>query len=354
VTLTRGEPAAPKRPQTPARPFPYDEEEVTVRNEAAGVTLAGTFTRPRGGGRYPAVLLLTGSGQQDRDETLFEHKPFLVLSDYLTRRGIAVLRLDDRGVGGSGRGPLGITSKDLAGDALAGVALLRGRPDVDPARVGLVGHSEGAILAAMAAAETPDVAFIVMVAGTGVPGDRILLAQAAAAAKVSGASDAVIEWDRSVRERVYRVLAAESDGKPDAAARQRLLDEVATLASPGLPENAARDLASLLLKAGSQPWLRYFLVYDPRQALAKVKVPVLAVGGERDLQVPAGENLQEIERAVKSNGNADVTTVLLPGLNHLMQTSMTGSVAEYSTIEETFAPAALQLIGDWIVKRTSR
>lgn len=354
VTLTRGEPAAPKRPQTPARPFPYDEEEVTVRNEAVGVKLAGTFTRPRGGGRYPAVLLLTGSGQQDRDETLFAHKPFLVLSDYLTRRGIAVLRLDDRGVGGSERGPLGITLKDLAGDARAGVAFLRGRTDVDPARVGLVGHSEGAMLAAMAAAETPDVAFIVMVAGTGVPGDRILLAQAASVAKISGASDAVIAWDRSVRERVYKVLAAETDGKPDAAARQRLLDAVATLTVPGLPENASRDLASTLLKAGSQPWLRYFLVYDPRQALARVKVPVLAIGGERDLQVPAAENLQEIERAVKANGNTDVTTVLIPTLNHLMQTSVTGSVAEYGTIEETFAPAALELIGDWIVKRTSR
>ena len=354
VSLTRGEPPARKRPQTPARPFPYDEEEVTVRNETAGITLAGTFTRPRGGGRYPAVLLLTGSGQQDRDETLFEHKPFLVLSDYLTRRGIAVLRLDDRGVGGSDRGPLGITSKDLAGDALAGVAFLRGRPDVDPARVGLVGHSEGAMLAAMAAAESPDIAFIVMVAGTGVPGDWILLAQAEAAAKTGGASDAVIAWDRSVRERVYKLLAAETDGKPDPAARQRLLDEVATLTAPGLPENASRDLASALLKAGSQPWLRYFLVYDPRQALAKVKVPVLAIGGERDLQVPAAENLKEIEGAIKANGNADVTTVLLPGLNHLMQTSATGAVAEYSTIEETFAPAALQLIGDWIVKRTSR
>jgi pimeloyl-ACP methyl ester carboxylesterase len=157
-----------------------------------------------------------------------------------------------------------------------------------------------------------------------------------------------------VRERVYKVLAAETDGKPDAAARQRLLDDVATLAAPGLPEHASRDLASALLKAGSQPWLRYFLAYDPRQALARVKVPVLAVGGERDLQVPAAENLQEIERAVKSNGNADVTTVLMPGLNHLMQTSVTGAVAEYGTIEETFAPAALQLIGDWIVKRTSR
>jgi pimeloyl-ACP methyl ester carboxylesterase len=359
VSLARGEAqpvarVAPRRPQMPTRPVPYAEEEVTFRNTVADLQLAGTLTLPRSTGRVPAVLLITGSGQQDRDETVFDHKPFWVWADHLTRLGVAVLRVDDRGIGGSGRGPQNATSMDFADDVRAGLAYLRARPEIDPKRVGMIGHSEGAMLAAMVAASSSDAAFIVMLAGPGLPGDQILYSQAALIFKAQGASDAVIAWDRSVRERVFSSLKAETDGKPNTAVRQTLLDEIgsAKSAGPGLPDGAAgRKLAEALFAAGSGSWFRFFLAFDPRPALMKVRVPVLAIGGDRDLQVPAGDNLAAIERAVRSGGNTDVTVVSLAGLNHLFQTSTSGSPAEYGTIEETIAPAVLKLVSDWIVKR---
>jgi pimeloyl-ACP methyl ester carboxylesterase len=339
------------------RPFPYAEEEVTFRNESASLRLTGTLTRPRSKGRVPAVLLITGSGQQDRDETIAGHKPFLVLADHLTRLGVAVLRVDDRGIGGSERGPATATSNDFAGDVAAGVAFLRGRSDVDPVRVGLIGHSEGAVLAAMAAAASPDVAFIVMLAGPGLPGNEVLYSQVAMLARAAGASDAAIAWDRSVRERVFAVVKAETDGRPNAALRQKLLDDLAAQprAAAGLPDGAAaRQLGQVLLGALSSPWLRFFLAYDPRPALARVRVPVLAIGGGKDVQVAAAENLKEIERAVRGGGNQEVATVLMPNLNHLLQTSTTGLPGEYATIEETVAPEMLTLVSDWVGKIIAR
>ena len=359
VSLTRGETgsaqrATPKRPQTPVRPFPYLEEDVTFRNEAGGVQLAGTLTRPRTGERFPAVLLITGSGQQDRDETLFDHKPFLLWADHLTRRGFAVLRVDDRGIGGSTRGPAAVTSNDFAGDVRAGVTFLQERKDIDVKRIGLIGHSEGAMLAAMVAASTPDIAFIVMLAGPGVPGDQILLSQASQLLRAQGATEAAMAWDRSLRERVFAVLKAEADGQPNQGLRQKLLEDVGSAnGDTALPNGAtARSMAEALLKAGSQPWLRFFVSFDPRPMLGKVRCPVLAIGGDHDVQVSARENLAEIERAVRTGGNADVTTVTMPSLNHLLQTSTTGRPDEYATIEETISPAALQLVSDWIAKRT--
>ncbi len=358
VSLRRGDTAAaaipaPPRPQTPAPPFPYLEEQVTFRNEGAGIELAGTLTRPRASGRVGAVLLITGSGQQDRDETVFGHKPFWVWADRLTRDGIAVLRVDDRGVGGSGRGPQHATSLDLAGDVRAGLDFLRRRPEINPDRVGLIGHSEGALLAAIVAAADQAPAFIVMLAGTGVPGDQILQAQAAALFKAQGASDEVIAWDRSIRARVFAILREETGGTPNVAARDKLLQEIASAkpGGPGAPDGAAgRQLADALFKA-SQPWLQFFLAFDPRPTLMKVRCPVLAIGGERDVQVPARENLAEIEKALRAGGNKDVSIALLPGLNHLLQTSTSGFPTEYPTIDETVAPSVLKMVSEWIAKR---
>jgi hypothetical protein len=360
ATLRRGEvppvaKAAPRRPQMPVPPMPYLEENVTFRNEGADLQLAGTLTLPRAEKRVAAVLLITGSGQQDRDQTLFGHKPFWVWADHLTRQGVAVLRVDDRGIGGSGRGSQNPTSLDFATDVRAGLDFLRRRPEIDPDRVGLIGHSEGAILAVMVAAGTPAPAFIVMLAGTGVPGDQILYSQAASLFKAQGASDEAIAWDRSIRERVFAILKAETGAKPNLAAREKLLEEIGSAkpAAPGAPDGAAaRQLAGALFKA-SQPWLQFFLAFDPRPTLMKVRCPVLAIGGDRDVQVPARENLMEIERALRAGGNKDVTTAELPGLNHLLQTSVTGTPNEYATIEETIAPAVLKLVSDWIAKRVS-
>ena len=350
LELTRGAAARPlSRPQEPARPFPYREEEVAYRNDAAQVRLAGTLTLPAGTGPFPAVLLITGSGAQDRDETIAGHKPFLVLADHLTRRGLAVLRVDDRGVGGSDLGPLTATTLDFAGDVRAGLAYLRSRADIDRARVGLIGHSEGANVAAIVAADAPDTAFMVMMAGTGLSGDEILYLQAAGLARLQGAGDALVAWDRSIRERVYELVKSETNGAADEARRLALTESAPP--APGGPEASGRALAATLLKGASGAWFRHFLAYDPAPTLRRVRCPVLAIIGDNDVQVPAGQNLPAIRGALQAGGNRDFTVTNLPRLNHLFQTSVTGGVAEYATIEETIAPAALTLISDWILAR---
>ena len=333
----------PNRPQEPKRPLAYLEEEVGYENKAAGVRFAGTLTLPKTGGPFPAVLLITGSGPEDRDETVFGHKPFLVLSDHLTRQGIAVLRVDDRGVGKSTAGsgnPAAVTTDDFVEDVLAGVAFLKGRKGIDPARIGLVGHSEGGIIAPRAAVRSKDVAFIVMMAGPGLPGEQILQAQSALILKSQGADDGTIEEVRALNTKIYSIVKAEKD---DAAAGKRIREELGSMA--GLPP-AAIDTQ---VKAVLSPWFRFFLTYDPRPTLGQVKVPVLAIAGERDLQVPAKDNIAAIRAALEGGGHKDHSLVILPGLNHLFQECKTGSPGEYATIEQTFSPDAMKTISDWIL-----
>jgi pimeloyl-ACP methyl ester carboxylesterase len=345
-----------RRPQHPKPPFPYRAEEVSYENKDGGVTLAGTLTLPQGDGPFPAVLLITGSGPQDRDETIFEHKPFLVLADYLTRRGIAVLRVDDRGVGKSTGSPNEATSEDFAGDVLAGVAFLKARKEIDPRRIGLMGHSEGGLIAPMVASRSDDVAFLVLLAGTGVPGSEILERQSELILRAGGASDAKIAQNRSYIRRLNEI-AATTDADKIAEALKPLGQELrALLAAEGEKADDDKGLSDYQVKTlvdrMNSSWMRYFLKFDPRPTLAKVRCPVLALNGEKDLQVPPSQNLPEIEKALKAGGNTDVTIVELPGLNHLFQTCTTGSPLEYGKIEETFAPAALERIGAWIAEQT--
>ncbi len=346
---------AVKRPQEPKPPFPYESEEIRYENAKAKVKLAGTLTRPTGGGPFPAVLLITGSGPQNRNEEIFNHKPFWVLADHLTRRGVAVLRVDDRGVGGSSGSLTNATTADLAEDALAGVAYLKDRKDIDPRRIGLLGHSEGGLIAPIVAHQSKDVAFIVLLAGTGLPGDEILLLQGRAVLKAMGASETDLARQRAVQERIFAVLRKETDSAVIGKKAQEIIaEELAKL--PEEQQKQAKAMAGAMqaqLKMIESPWLRYFLTYDPRPALGKVHCPVLALIGEKDLQVPPKENLPEIEKALKTGGNKDFTVKELPGLNHLFQSCKTGAISEYGQIEETFAPSALELIGDWIVKRTT-
>ena len=338
-----------RRPQVPEKPYPYREEEVAYANEAVGIKLAGTLTIPEGAGPFPAVLLITGSGAQDRDESLLGHKPFLVLADHLTRRGIAVLRVDDRGVGGSTGETMTSTSEDFAGDALAGVAYLKSRKEVDPGKIGLIGHSEGGIVAPMAAARSGDVAFLVLMAGTGMDGEQILERQRTLILKAAGAGDGEVERQNAIGRKMVAVVKAERD--PEAAAAK--LKALTREALDALPEGrreaigdaSAADPAVAMLNS---PWFRFFLTYDPRPALAKVKCPVLAINGEKDLQVPPAANLAAIAEALKAGGNERVTVKELKGLNHLFQTSATGSPSEYARIEETIAPEALETISAWI------
>jgi fermentation-respiration switch protein FrsA (DUF1100 family) len=346
----------PARPQEPQPPYPYREREVTIENEGAGLTLAGTLTYPADGGPFAAALLISGSGQQDRDESVFGHRPFLVLADYLTRRGIAVLRVDDRGVGGSTGDAENATTEDFVGDVLACVTHLRGCAEIDPERIGLIGHSEGGLIAPMAAVQSPDIAFIVLMAGPGLPGDEILARQSELIIKASGLGGDLAARQRALQERIFALLKSERDSTALAPELRALLAE--ELAAQDEEQRAATGLSEAGLDAQvatlTSPWMRFFLAHDPRPVLARVTCPVLAIGGELDLQVPARENLAAIEQALHSGGNTDVTVKELPGLNHLFQTAQTGLPQEYSQIEETIAPEALALMGDWIVERVGR
>ena len=344
---------APRRPQNPEEPYPYLAEDVTYPNREDGHTMAGTFTRPASGGPFPSVVLISGSGPQDRDEALMGHRPFLVLADHLTRRGIAVLRYDDRGVGKS-TGNFGTaTSQDFASDALAAVAYLTGRDDVDPDAIGLAGHSEGGIVAPMAAVASPDISYIVLMAGQGVNGERILYAQAALIARAAGAPEQAIAQNRERQRAIFEVLKTEADpgraGEAIATIIRAGLDNAN--AQGGATDNPALDQAvAAQVQQVNNPWFRYFLTYEPAPMLERVTVPVLAINGEKDLQVPHEENLREIEAALRRGGNTRYEMHALPGLNHLFQHAQTGAPGEYQSIEETWSVEAMELIADWILK----
>lgn len=354
LTMVRGAEAGMvvRRPQLPRPPFPYREEQVTVQS-VPGVTLAGTLTLPQGAGPHPAVLLVTGSGPQDRDETLLGHKPFLVLADYLARRGIAVLRLDDRGVAASTGAFAAATSDDFAADAQAAVRWLRARPDVADDRVGIVGHSEGGLIAPLVASRTPELGFIVMLAGPGTPSAELLMAQGALISRAAGGTEQQIERTLALQRELFTAIATEADS---ASLHAQLTEMVRRYQASLTPEERAQPDASDATFAAAvnqliSPWYRWFLRYDPAPALRATRVPVLALNGSLDLQVPADENLAAVQRALQAGGNRDVTIEKLPGLNHLFQTARTGAPSEYAEIEETFSPMALQRIGDWIVQR---
>jgi pimeloyl-ACP methyl ester carboxylesterase len=344
------------RPQTPQEPFPYREEEVSYENTGGGVTLAGTLTIPQGEGPFPAALLITGSGAQDRDETIYNHKPFLVIADFLTRRGIAVLRVDDRGMGGT-TGNLGeSTTDDLAGDVLTGVAFLKGHKEIDPGRIGLIGHSEGGIIAPIAAARSEDVAFIVLLAGTGLTGEDILYMQSELIMRANGTSEEEIRKNLDDSRRIYGVLKTGKEKEALEADLRRMYEEdMAKLSEEERKKEEVSDAAfEGQIKQVLSDWFLYFLTYDPRPVLREVRCPVLALNGEKDLQVPPTENLAEIGKALKAGGNGDVTLKEMPGLNHLFQTAETGAVSEYGKIEETIAPEVLKIVGDWILERVGK
>jgi len=355
LDLKRGDESTlkpPNRPQEPKAPFPYRSEDVTVPGPG-GITLAGTLTMPEGEGPFPAVLLISGSGAQDRDESVFGHRPFLVLADHLTRAGLAVLRLDDRGFLKSTGNAETATTEDFAQDALAEVAFLKSRKGIDGKRIGLVGHSEGGIIAPMVAARSKDVSFIVLMAGVGVPAEHLLVRQSEDIMKASGVPGFVIEMNSRATRRMFTIVSTEKD----STAMRVKLDAVAdsmvaqlTAMDPGAGQMSKQALERSVEMVAS-PWFRYLLTLDPVELLKRVKVPVLAINGSLDLQVSAKENLPAIEKALRAGGNKDVTATELPGLNHLFQTASTGAPMEYANIEETMAPAAMKTVSDWILVR---
>jgi pimeloyl-ACP methyl ester carboxylesterase len=341
-------PPEPRRPQNPVKPYPYIEEDVSYVNpKAPQVTLAGTLTLPRGSGPFPVALLICGSGSHDRDEALLGHKPFLVISDYLTRHGIAVLRYDKRGVAKSTGNYALATTSDFATDAEAGIAYLKTRKEIDPHRIGLIGHSEGGTIAPLVASRSSDVAWIVLLAGTGLRGDEILFLQQALIAKASGVSDEIIAQSHSLNAKLYAAASAEKIPANMNA------DLGAVFEQDDLGHQMSAAQRSAAIQQLSSPWILEFISYDPAPALRKTKCPVLALNGEHDLQVPPKQDLGSIRMALQEGGNKDFQTTEMPGLNHLFQHSATGSPSEYGTIEETFAPEALDLMTTWILKHNS-
>jgi hypothetical protein len=349
LTLIRrasgAQPAAVSRPQTPVKPYPYREEEVFFDDAAAHVQLAGTLTLPRGGGPFPAVVLVAGSGPNTRNEPFMGHQLFLVLADHLTRNGVAVLRYDKRGTGESTGSYATATTMDFANDAQSGVAFLRSRKDIDLDHIGLIGHSEGGWIVPIVAVRDPSVAFIVIMAGPGVKGADLQIEQSQMIYKAMGLSDVQLEKVSALSHKAAAIIRTER--VPAVAAAKLRVALTAYAKALGAPDSVVEVQISQM----NSDWMRFALNYDPAPTLRKVRCPVLAIDGSLDVQVPAEQNLPAIRAALARNPNAEIDE--LPGLNHAFQTAKTGGMGEYGQIPETIAPLALDTITSWVIKQVS-
>lgn len=335
------------RPQEPQPPFPYRSEEVRFENHAAGVILAGTLTLPATGGKFPAVVMVTGSGPQNRDEEVFDHKPFLVIADHLTRSGIAVLRYDDRGTAESTGSFAGSTSEDFTGDALAGFDFLRRRTDIDPDKIGVIGHSEGGTIGFMMAARQPELAFVVSMAGGILPGDSVLVLQNRDILLAQGMDNNLVGQFVNAVAAMYKIK-----NSTDVAYVKDNLDQIKERIPglTGLWEPLQNSIVESLLS--TDPWFNYFVKNDPAGDIAKTRCPVFAINGAKDVQVHAENNLSHLTDILRSAGNDNFTTRIYPGLNHLFQQCVTGTVEEYGRIEQTIAPEVLEEMTEWILRIT--
>lgn len=342
LTLRRGNSStAPVvRPQEP-KSFSYRTEEVEFINPRGGNRLVGTLTMPAGGKASSVVVMITGSGPQDRNEELrpFNHRPFLVWSDWLTRQGIAVLRYDDRGVGKSNGSFQGATSADFADDAEAAVSYILSRPDLKALSIGLMGHSEGGMIAPVVATRNKAVKFVVLLAAPGIPVARLMEDQTEDQMRLSGAGSEMIAAGVEESHAIYSALVKYKD-LPDSLLKRRM----DSLLIQRLKEKPASDVSGRLL----DPWFRYFITFDPQFYLSKLTCPVLALNGTKDSQVRSTPNLEGIRASLQKAGNKHFEVVALPGLNHLFQRCSTGSLSEYGEIEETVNPQALEKVAAWI------
>lgn len=338
ITLNRSEKVSkPDRPQTPTKPFPYTVQEITFKNPSAGITLAGTLTIPENTEPYPIVILISGSGPQNRDEELFSHKPFMVIADFLTKNGIAVLRFDDRGVAESEGDFASATSSDFVTDAAAAVQFVKTNSALSISSIGIIGHSEGAMIAPVIAAESSDVDFIIMLAGTVLTGEEVLYQQTKAIMAAQGVQEAVISENLKLIKEIYPILL-----ENDVNTAETKLREIGT--EMGLSEQEIDAQLNQL----TSPWFMHFLSFSSKPQLESLSIPVLAVTGSVDLQVLADENLTAIETALKTAGNKNYKIKKYENLNHLFQHSETGAIEEYGSLTETFSEEVLQDISDWI------
>lgn len=328
------------RPQDPQPPFNYRAEEVTFTNKKEGNTLAGTLTIPAGEGPFPAMVLVSGSGQQNRDEELMNHRPFWVIADYCARHGVAVLRYDDRGMGGSGGEVESATSLDFSYDAEAAFDFLRNRKEINASRIGILGHSEGGIINFMVAARRPEVAFLVSLAGPAVNGVEVLKEQQAAILRAQGMSEEMVQFSGNANAQMLDIIEASSDREEADTLLLQLLKGWGY--NEELTEQTVGQMAS--------PWMYYFLKYDPTEAIVKTNCPALLLNGSKDLQVLASQNLPAYEKIIAEHGKTNLTLRELPDLNHLFQHCETGSPNEYFTIEETISPEVLERIVEFVKK----
>lgn len=352
--------ATVRRPQRPHPPFPYATEAVSFTNPAGNITLSGTLTLPRGDGPHPAMVLISGSGPQDRNSMLMGHEPFLLWADVLTRQGIAVLRFDDRGVGGSTGDWAQTTLAQRAADVRAAMRLLKRRSDIAAEHIGLLGHSEGAVVASMVAARSDDVDFLVLLSAPAVPGDELLARQNALIFEANGMSaQGASNYAAALRQALQPVIALPAHQPLPAELRQALRAKLRSAAdamsSSDRAVYASTDAAGFaatldrLVDALAMPSIRSFLRHDPRPALRQVKAPVLAIYGSKDLQVPPQQNVPALRAALAAN--PETTIEVLAGLNHLLQPAHTGLPSEYGRIETTIAPKVLDMVGHWIAER---
>ncbi len=322
------------RLQDPLPPFDYHIEEVTFVNEKEGNKLVGTLTIPKGEGPFPAMVLVSGSGQQDRDEELMNHRPFWVIADYCALHGIAVLRYDDRGVGGSEGEVKNATSMDFSYDAEAAFDYLRNRKEIDASKVGILGHSEGGVINFMVSARRPEVAFLVSLAGPSVNGIEVLKEQQKAILRASGMTDEAVQFNSNTNAQMFDIIEASSSREEADSLLRQLLKGWGY--NEELTEQTVSQMAS--------PWMYYFLKYDPTEAIVKTNCPALLLNGSKDLQVIASQNLSGYEKIIAEHGKTNLTLHELPNLNHLFQHCETGSPNEYFEIDETISPEVLEMI----------
>ncbi|HYD02530.1 MAG TPA: alpha/beta fold hydrolase [Phycisphaerales bacterium] len=369
VDLKRPAPGAvagPKRPQTPKPPFPYTTREVSYES-FDGAVINGTLTIPAAPAEsghtpvgaatrtHPCLLFISGSGIQDRDETIFNHKPFAILADALARAGIASLRVDDRGFGGA-RDPLGkaATTDTFARDAAAGVEFLARQAEIDPRRIGLLGHSEGGLIApAVAAAHPSSVSCIVLLAAPGVPGSEVLERQMIAILRAGGASQRQLDLAEARQKTTLSAILAGDRAAARASVRAGIAETNSVTGQPALEGDELESAIDSAMQTLESPWMLHFLTRDPRSALRKTTCPTLVLNGGKDAQVVASQNVPEVVKALLESGNTHVTVRVFPHLNHLFQPCRTGGVDEYGRIETTFDAEALATIVDW-TRRVSR
>lgn len=338
-----------KRPQEPSKPYPYKEEEITFENKKDGFSLAGTLTLPSKDGTYPAVILISGSGQQNRDEEILDHKPFLIISDYLTRNGIAVLRYDDRGVGKSKGNFKNATTFDFAQDAESALEYLKTRKEINKKQIGLIGHSEGGIIAPMIAARNKSVSYIILLAGSVLPGDQILLMQQKLIATANGVSQKEIESTEKINKKIFELVKQSSNYDQLKKDLNKTLHDFFNDSTNSIPKGLNKNqFIAMQVSQISTDWMQYFIKHDPAINLSKVKCPTLAMNGKKDLQVPAADNLNTLKEIFNKSGNTDLLCIEYENLNHLFQECKTGSPSEYGEIEQTFSPDALHDMLKWI------